>query len=301
MDTLLSLKVFREVVEAGSFIAAAKRLRLSPAATTKHVAHLESTLGARLLNRTSRQISLTEAGTVYFDQCQEALDTLQAAEASLGLRAEAPRGILKVTAPVWCANPLFAKMLGEYQERYPDVVVDLRLENRKVDLVGEGYDLALRATRDPSPALIVKPLHSIQFFLVATPDYLNRMGRPKTSSDLTRHRAILPSHLNVEAFELEGPLGKVLGKPQTALLTDNTTMDYHAMRAGMGLAFLPEWSVAEDLKAGIVEKVLPEYKPAPVPLFAAYTSRRYLTPKVRTFIDFFSEALAQKECPSQAG
>lgn len=291
MDTMLSLKVFRDVVEAGSFVAAAKRLRLSPAAVTKHVAHLEASLGARLLHRTSRKVSLTEAGAVYYDQCKDALDTLAAAEAALSGAAEAPRGILKVTAPVWCANPFFARIMAKYREQYPDVVVDLRLENRKVDLVAEGYDLALRATRDPSPTLIVKPLTDVQFYLVATPAYLGQVRRPRTLADLAKYPLIVPAHTSFDAIEFDGPNGRSTVKPLSALMTDNTTMDYHAMHAGLGIAFLPEWLVREDIAAGRVEQVLPEYVAPPVPMYAAYTSRRYLTPKVRSFIDFLGQEL----------
>jgi len=298
MDTLLSLKVFRDVVEAGSFVAAAKRLRLSPAAVTKHVAHLEASLGARLLNRTSRQVSLTEAGAVYFDQCRDALDTLAAAEAVIGGGADAPRGILKVTAPVWCANPFFARIMAGYRARYPDVVVDLRLENRKVDLVAEGYDLALRATREPSPTLIVKPLTDVQFYLVATPSYLGQVRRPRSLADLSKYPLILPAHTSFEALEFDGPNGLSRVKPQASFMTDNTTMDYHAMHAGLGIAFLPEWLVRDDLASGRVERVLPEYVPTRVPMYAAYTSRRYLTPKVRSFIDFLGQEL--KDCPNTA-
>jgi DNA-binding transcriptional LysR family regulator len=298
MDTMLSLKVFRDVVEAGSFVAAAKRLRLSPAAVTKHVAHLEASLGARLLQRTSRQVSLTEAGAVYYDQCKDALDTLAAAAAVINGGAEAPRGVLKVTAPVWCANPFFARIMAKYREQYPDVVVDLRLENRKVDLVGEGYDLALRATREPSPTLIVKPLTDVQFYLVATPSYLGQVRRPRSLADLTKYPLIVPAHTSFDAIEFDGPHGRVSVKPQASLMTDNTTMDYHAMQAGLGIAFLPEWLVRDDIGAGRVERVLPDYVAPKVPMYAAYTSRRYLTPKVRSFIDFLSQEL--KSCPGES-
>ena len=291
MDTMLSLKVFRDVVEAGTFVAAARRLRLSPAAVTKHIAHLESSLGARLLNRTSRQVSLTEAGAVYYEQCKEALDTLQAAEASISASTEAPRGVLKVTAPVWCATSLFARAMAKYREQYPDVVVELRLENRKVDLVAEGYDLALRATREPSPTLIARPLVNIQFYMVATPAYLAQVRAPQSLADLAKYPMILPSHTSFDAIEFEGPNGRATVKPKAAFMTDNTTMDYLAMQAGMGIAFLPEWQVRDDLAAGRVVRVLPEYDAPRIPLYAVYTSRRYLTPKVRSLIDFLKQEL----------
>jgi len=292
MDTLTSLRVFREVVEGGSFVAAANQLGLSTAMASKHVAHLERQLGARLLNRTSRHLSLTEAGTVYLEQCREALDSLQAGEAAIGLSQEAPRGVLKVTAPVWCANRRFADALAAYKLKHPDVVVDIRLENRKADLVEEGYDLALRVTRDPSPTLIVRPLCTLQFHLVATPAYLKRVGRPKGVADVEGLGAILPTYVNLDGLEVVGPAGKLRLRLSATMKTDDTTLSYHAVHAGLGWAYLPDWLVADDLKHGALKRVLPGFKTPPLTLFAAYTSRKYMTAKVRSFIDFFSTALA---------
>ena len=291
MDTLTSLRVFREVVESGSFVAAASRLGLSTAMASKHVAHLERQLGARLLNRTSRHLSLTEAGTVYLEQCREALDSLQAGEAAIGLSQEAPRGVLKITAPVWCATRRFADALAAYKLQHPEVVVDIRLENRKVDLVEEGFDLALRVTREPSPTLIVRPLCTLQFHLVATPAYLRRVGHPKDVAALERTGAILPTYVNLDGLELNSPAGKLRLHLAATMKTNDTTLSYHAVHAGLGLAYLPDWLVADDLKRGDLEPVLPGFDAPSLTLFAAYTSRKYLTAKVRSFIDFFSAAL----------
>ncbi|MBV8883562.1 MAG: LysR family transcriptional regulator, partial [Chroococcidiopsidaceae cyanobacterium CP_BM_RX_35] len=140
MDTLTSIKVLRQVVESGSFVAAAERLNLSTAMISKHVMHLERNLGVRLLNRTSRHLSLTEAGTLYYEHCREMLDNLDMVEASVRQSAVVARGVLKISAPVWFANPLFTKTLAEYRSRYPDVLLDLNLNDRVVDLVEEGFD-----------------------------------------------------------------------------------------------------------------------------------------------------------------
>ena len=291
MDTLTSLRVFREVVESGSFVSAAQRLSLSTAMASKHVAHLERQLGARLLNRTSRHLSLTEAGAVYLEQCRDALDSLQAGAAAIGLRQEAPRGVLKLTAPVWCANRRFAEVLAAYKVKYPEVMVDIRLENRKVDLVEEGYDLALRVTRDPSPTLIVRPLCTLQFHLVATAAYLKRYGLPKAPADVERLGAILPTYVNLDGIEVTGPAGKQTVRLNATMKSDDTTLSYHAVHAGIGIAYLPDWLVQGDLQRGDLVRVLPGYEGPPLPLFAAYTSRKYLTAKVRSFIDFLSAAL----------
>lgn len=291
MDRLSSLRVFREVVEAGSFSRAAARFTMSAPMASKHVAQLERDLGARLLHRTSRKLSLTEAGAMYYAQCREALDTLQAAEAALRQSAQAPRGQLKISAPVWCANRHFASVLAAYRNTYPEVLVDMRLENRKIDLVADGYDLALRATRELSPALIARPICPVQFHLVATPAYLKREGSPRRPSDLVRCSAVVPNYVNLDGLEMQGPAGKARIKLNAVMRSDDSTLTYHAMHAGMGMAFLPEWTVDDDLAAGCLARVLPTYTVPPFTLYAVYTNRQYVTPKLRTFIDFFSEAL----------
>lgn len=291
MDTLISMRVFREVVEAGSFVAAAERCALSTAMTSKHIAHLERQLRTRLLNRTSRHLSLTEAGAVYYEQCCEALDVLSVAESAISQGNDLPRGTLKVTAPVWCANRFIAEALVAYQQVYPQVVVDLRLENRRVDLAAEGYDLALRATGEPSPALIVRPLCEVRLSLVATPAYLDSAGRATPGAALPDYAAILPSYVDLSSTVLTGPQGKQTVRLAAAMKLDNTTLACQCVLAGIGVAYLPDWLTADDLAAGRLEEVLPGYALSRTTLFAAYTSRKYLTPKVRTFIDFMSERL----------
>lgn len=292
MDRMTSLRVFREVVEAGSFVAAAERLGLSAPMASKHVAQLEKSLGARLLHRSSRHLSLTEAGTAWYEQSRRALDLLDAAEAAIGRTSETPRGQLKVSAPVWCATPRFARVLAAYRERYPEVLVDMHLENRKVDLAADGYDLALRATQEPSPALIARPLCRVPFHLAGTPGYLKKTGTPALPADLARLGAIVPSYVNLDNLALKGPGGRMFAlRLAPVMRSDDTTLTLHAVRAGMGIAFMPSWLVDEDLASGKLVKVLPDYASNPVTLFAVYTSRQYMAPKLRSFIDFLGERL----------
>ncbi|SAL73642.1 LysR family transcriptional regulator [Caballeronia choica] len=294
MDALTSLRVFREVVEAGSFVKAAERLDISTAMTSKHVANLERQLGVRLLNRTTRHLSLTEAGSVYFEQCSEALDILQAAEAAVGAQTAHPQGVLKVTAPGWFATRKFADILVAYRQRYPQVLIDLRLENRFVDLVEEGYDMALRATSEPSPSLIVRPLCKMPFMLTGSPAYLEQHGDPRHPDELGRHHIILPTYTNIEFVELTGPDGTFTVKNHAVLKSNDTSMSLQLVRAGLGLAYFPEWIVAPDLATGALVRVLPDYAAFAPPVYAVYTSRKYMTTKVRTFIDFLSESLADR-------
>jgi DNA-binding transcriptional LysR family regulator len=293
MDRLTSLRVFREVVESGSFVAAAERLGVSAPMASKHVAQLEKSLGARLLHRSSRHLSLTEAGQAWYEQSRRALDLLDAAEAAIGQKNEAPRGQLKVSAPVWCATPRIARVLADYRERYPEVLVDIHLENRKVDLAADGYDLALRATQEPSPALIARPLCRLQFHLVAAADYLARAGVPAVPADLAKLGAIVPSYVNIEGLALKGPGGRQVPlRLQPVMRSDDTTLTLHAVRAGMGMAFLPEWLIDDDLTSGQLVRLVPEYTAPAVTLFAVYTSRQYMAPKMRSFIDFLAERLS---------
>lgn len=287
----MSMKVLRQVVESGSFVAAAERLNLSTAMTSKHVMHLERNLGARLLNRTSRHLSLTEAGTVYYEHCREMLDDLEMVEAAVGRSAVVARGILKITAPVWFANPLFTQALAKYRSRYPDVLLDLNLYDRMVDLVEEGFDLALRVTQDePSSSLLARRICPIQHMLVGSPDYLRRHGHPKTPNELSKHVAISYHYSQfADTIFFDGPNGRETVKLAVSIRSNNTIMEYQATLAGMGLALLPEWLIEDDLTSQRLEVVKLDYALSTLFLYTVCTSRRYLSPKVRTFIDFLAE------------
>lgn len=305
MDTLLSMKVLCQVVESGSFAAAAKRLNLSTAMTSKHVMHLERNLGARLLNRTSRHLSLTEVGTIYYEQCREMLDNLEVVEAVVRRSTVAARGILKITAPVWFANPLFTQALADYRSHYPDVLLDLNLNDRTVDLVEEGFDLALRVTGEPDSSLIARHLCPIQFMLVGSPDYLQKNGYPKTPDELSKHLTMLYSYSRFgDEIVLDGPYGRERVKLTASMRSNNTSMAYQAVMAGMGLAVLPEWLIQDDFTNQRLEVLMADYSLPSSSLYAIYTSRRYLAPKVSTFVDFlatcFSPAQPIENCYSNS-
>ena len=192
MDTLTGIKVFLQVVESGSFVAAADRLDVSTAMVSKHVMNAEQRLGVRLLNRNSRTLSLTEPGRIYFERCKVILDDLEEAELELGSLGSTPRGTLRVTCPSWFASQRLARLLVEYRARFPDIVVDVSFEDRFIDLVEDGYDLALRVTSrlESLPAgLIARPVRSLPFLVVASREYIKRNRSPwslrKTSPSTT--------------------------------------------------------------------------------------------------------------------
>ena len=298
MDTLFSLKVFRHVVQNGSFTRAAEQLNISTAMASKHVSHLENTIQAKLLHRNSRNLHLTEAGEEYYRQCSYALDTLDTAAQKAAGGTDKPQGMLRVTMPLWFANSLLSSWLVEYRERYPEVTLDLVLDNRHVDLIAEGFDLALRVSKTPNPSLIVKPLAVIQFVLVASPEYILQHGKPTTLEEVGKHQAILPSYTNQRNVEIthtaSGEKATLSLKP--VMLTDNTLMVRELVKTGGGIGYQPLLVVQKDLEDGSLVRLLPEYTMINEQLNAAYVDRAFLSAKVRSFIDFINEKIQQVNC-----
>jgi DNA-binding transcriptional LysR family regulator len=296
MDTLTSIRVFCTVSELKSFSAAASRLGLSPAMTSKHVMHLENRLGARLLNRTSRHVSLTETGTLYFNQAKQTLDGLDEVEAAVSNVSVIPRGTLRVSAPVFIANQGFARMLAEFQQRYPDVCFDFDLSGRVVNMVDEGFDLALRASRADrlDQGLIARPLLDVQFQLVAAPAYLERAGRPKKLSDLNGHALLMYNGAKLgSTIAFDGPDGKETVKFRTVLESGNESLLHFAAMEGMGMTFLPQLMVESEMAEGELENVLPGTAQFLATMYAVYPSRKFLSAKVRAFIDFLTMKIDQ--------
>jgi DNA-binding transcriptional LysR family regulator len=297
MDTLTSLRVFRTVAELRSFSAAADRLDLSPAMASKHVMHLEKRLTSRLLNRTSRHVSLTETGALYLEQARLLLDGLDEVEAAVSEGSTVPRGALRMSAPAWFANPAFARMIAEFSALHPQVRFEIDLSGRVVNLVDEGFDLAIKATPPDAldPGLVARRLAEIEFHLVASPAHLDRTGRPATLADLGGRPFLLFSGTRSDgAFPLEGPHGTETVKFDVVFESGNETMLRQLAIEGMGLTFAPKWTIGGDLKAGRLELVLPDTLHAAGLLYAVYPSRHYLSAKVRAFIDFLVKDASRK-------
>lgn len=293
MDTLVSLRVFALVAEQRSFTAAAKRLGLSPAMVSKHVMRLEERLGTRLLNRTSRRVSLTEAGNLYLAQVRQTLDSLDEVEAAVSKAVIVPRGTLKISAPTWVASENFAQLLAGYHRLYPDVRLDIDLSGRAVNLVDEGYDLALRATTAArlDPGLIARPIAPVPFKLVGSPDYLERAGRPVRPSDLADHSLLLYAQApSTGTLTLGEGDARASFRVSPVIHSENETLLHFAALAGMGLALLPSWLIAKDIETGRLEEVLSGQIRTDVVLHTVYPSRKYLSAKVRTFVEFVAKA-----------
>jgi DNA-binding transcriptional LysR family regulator len=289
MDTLISMRVFCTVAELKSFTAAAERLGVSPAMTSKHVMHLEERLSARLLNRTSRHVSLTESGALYFEQARQMVDGLDELEAAVGQTAVAPKGRLRLSAPVWMANPLFASLLTDYRARYPEVTLDVDLSGRLVNLVDEGFDLALRVTDAPDSGLIARAIADAPFYFVASPKFLARSGRPASLDDLKGAPLLAYSIAAGDGVvTLATEQGRRTIRFTAVLQSGNETLLHYACLEGMGFAFLPKWLVSDDLAAGRLQRVLPKKMFFAGRLLAVYPSRKHLSVKVRSFLDFIA-------------
>jgi DNA-binding transcriptional LysR family regulator len=285
MDTLLSMKVFRQVVESGSFVGAAERLNLSTAMTSKHLMHLEKHLGTRLLNRTSRSSSLTESGKLFFEHCKVLLEELEEAELVVGSVSGVPRGTLRVTAPSWAATRLMVDLLATYRQRYPEVVVDISFEDRFVDLVADGYDLAIRSTADELPAgMIARPLRSMSFVFAASKEYLNRCGAPQSPEDLANHDCVMVG--NGQSWPLRGPNGNIEAPARVVLRFESMSVAVtHAVCAGIGVAPLPHMTLEDPMFKDVLFPVLTKYQFKQRHIYAVYLSRKHLPLKIRTFVD----------------
>lgn len=286
MDTLLSLRVLLTVAEHKSFSAAATQLNLSPAMTSKHVQHIEAHVGARLLNRNSRNVSLTEAGAQYISTVRPLLEGLQKAENQLAHDTIAPRGTLKISMPVWMANQVFAEILAKYQKRNPHVAFDIDLSGRKINLVEEGYDLALRVTMDLDEGLIARKLAEITFHLVAAPIFLEKHSRPKSADNLNNAPILAYSHVASDGHIQFGDEKGLDVKFKPVLVSDNENLLHLSALSGMGYAMLPNWITRDDLASNRLEIVLPEVSWPKLHINAIYADRSYLPAKVRSFLDF---------------
>ncbi|WP_126420483.1 LysR family transcriptional regulator [Asticcacaulis excentricus] len=296
MDTLVSVHVFAAVAETRSFTAAANRLGLSTAMTSKHIKHLEVKIGARLLNRTSRKVSLTEAGTIYLESVQSLIEGLEEAEARISQTSIKPSGRLKLSVPVWMATPQFAHLIRMFHDQCPEVVLELDLSARMVNLVEEGFDLAIRAATSFEPGLIGRKLGDVSFKLVAAPAFLEKHGRPQTLADLNGAPYLAYTQVARDGkVRLPTSTGTTEIAFRPVLLSGNESLLMFAACEGLGFSLMPAWLVDEQVHSGNLEHVLPDLARPVAPLYVVYPDRSYLPAKVRYFLDFLVKAVAAKQ------
>jgi DNA-binding transcriptional LysR family regulator len=290
MDIVSGMKIFVAVVDNGSFSSAADRLDVSRAMTSKSMAALEQHLGTRLLNRTTRRLSLTEAGMAFYERSVQILADIWEAEQVAGRMATEPGGTLKVTMPLAYGLHRLGPVIAEYGKRYPHVKMNLSLSDRKVDLVEEGYDVAIRIGKLPESGLIARKLGTVHGVVVGAPDYLERHGRPVVPADFEGNKCLGYKLASLgDEWRLQGPDGIVSVRSTGSIKADNGDMLRLAAVAGSGLILQPWFIIEEDVRVGRLERVLEGYTSEELGIYAVYPSRRYLSAKVRTFVDFVFE------------
>ncbi len=287
MDRLAAMEAFVRVVERSGFTAAAEDLRLSRAMVSKHVQDLEAHLGARLLNRTTRKISLTEVGRVYHERCTQVLAEIAETEAAVGELQAEPRGRLRVNAPVSFGALHLAAPIADYMAACPEVVVELTLNDRVVDLVEEGYDLAIRIARLADSSLIARRLAACRMVVCASPEYLKRHGQPHHPDDLARHNCLGYRYgQGRDEWRFEAATGAASVHVRGSLQANNGDVLRVAALRGAGVVLLPSFIVGPDLAAGRLAPVLAGYRVPELAIHAVYPHSRHLSAKVRSFVDF---------------
>lgn len=289
--SLDDVAVFTHVVQQGSFTAAAKALGLPKSTVSRRVQKLEDELGVRLLQRTTRKLRLTDAGRVFFDRGARVVAELEEALSEVSALSEAPRGRLRVTAPVELGADRLIPVVSEYLVRYPEVQLELDLSSRIVDLVAEGYDLAIRAGHLPDSTLVARKLSESPHVLVASPAYLERRGRPGAIEALTEHCCLGVSTASGPAWSLRSARGPVEVRPNVRFVANHFEAVRRACLDGVGLALVPEFMVCVDVAAGRLERVLPDVCGPEGAVYVVYPSAQHLAPKVRAFVDLLVERL----------
>ncbi len=287
MDKLTSMNVFVRVAKAGSFASAARDLGISRAMATKHIMRLESALDTRLFNRTTRSLSLTEVGASYLERCQQILLDVDEMESSVTRLQAEPRGLLKVSAPPVIGATHIAPALSEFIKKHDDLSVEFILKGSHVDLIDEGVDIAIFLGKLQDTSLVARKLASSSLVVCGAPEYFERYGVPEEPEDLVDHSCLvnwaIPPH---DRWKFRGILGdrevKVSGRMQ-ANVADPIRV---AAKNGLGMVMLPNYIVGRDIEKGHLKVVLEQYKISPLEIHAVYPHRKYLSAKVRDFLDF---------------
>jgi DNA-binding transcriptional LysR family regulator len=290
MDSLAGMRVFTTVVDSGSFAAAADNLDLSRGMASRYVAQVEAHLGARLLNRTTRRLSLTEAGQDYYERAMQVLAMVEEAEKSVARGAAEPRGLLRVNAAVVFGSRHLGAAVNDYLSRYPQVRIEMALNDRVVDLVEEGFDVAVRIARRIAPGFVARPLATSRVVALASPAYLKRHGTPRSPAELARHNCLTYAYStspNVWRFTRQGRTQDV--KVEGTLRGNNGDFTCAAAAAGLGIALEPTFIAHELLRSGKLVRILRGWEVDLYTIYAVYPSRQLLPPKVRTFVDFLVE------------
>lgn len=295
MDKLDAMGAFVRVVASGSYAEAARRLGLTRSAVSKGVMELEHALGARLLDRTTRRVTPTEAGLAYYERCIAILAQVEETEEQVSRLHDEPKGVLKINAPLSFGTIYLGKIVAEFMLRYDDLKVELSLTDRYIDPLEEGVDVTIRIGALKDSSLIARRISSTGMVVVASPAYLKAHGTPKVPADLATHRCLTYGHTtSMQRWSLEDG-GKTTTKSiGSCLASNNGDVLRDAAVAGIGIALLPEFIVGPDIAAGRLRAIMPKYVPAELDIHALYAPNRYLAAKTRVFIDFLVQKFGKK-------
>lgn len=294
MDRFLEMQTFNAVVDAGSFVKAADALDMSKAAVSRYVVDMETRLGVRLLHRTTRRLSLTDEGQVFYARSKELLAELEQAEAEVTERSHAASGLLRINAPVSFGITQLAPLWGAFKALHPKVTLDITLSDRVVDLVDEGYDMAVRIASLDNSTLVSKRLTTARMVLCASPTYLQQHGTPTHPSELAQHAVIAYSYwAGKDEWTFTGPSGAVSVKTHPIIQTNSGDICRAAALAHQGIVLQPTFIVGPDLATGSLVELMPEYTSIQLGVYAVYPTRKHMSAKVRALIDFLAAHFAQ--------
>ena len=296
MDRLTEMEAFATVVDQGGFTDAAKKMGISKSAVSKHVSSLEARLGARLLNRTTRRVSPTEIGLAYYDRARRVLNDAGEADALVSSMQSAPSGLLRISVATDFGVNLMSPVLGEFLNEFPDITVNMVLNNRFVELISEGFDMAVRIGELEDNTLRARKLTETTFRMIASPAYFERYGRPEKIDDLNEHKLLHYSNqANSAVWKLTAPSGEKRQIRTAGWLTVNDGQSLlNACISGLGIAYLPSFLYADAKAKGLVQDVIPDLPVETKGIYAVYPPGRFTQPKVRAFIDFLVQVFAEK-------
>lgn len=296
MDRLTEMEAFATVVDQGGFTDAARKMGISKSAVSKHVSSLEARLGARLLNRTTRRVSPTEIGLVYYDRARRVLNDAGEADSIVTAMQSAPSGVLRMSVATDFGVGLLSPVLDEFLDEFPEISVNMVLKNRYVELISEGFDMAIRLGEMEDSSLRARKISETTQRLIAAPRYFQKHGRPTRIDELNDHRLLHYSNQSsANVWRIAAPSGEVRQVRGTGWLTVNDGQSLlNAAVKGMGIAYLPSFLYHEAMAAGLVEDVIPDLPQTTLGIYAVYPPGRFTQPKVRAFIDFLVERFASK-------
>lgn len=287
MDQLIGMRVFTMIVDKGGFAPAADALGMSKTMVSKHLAAMEDRLGVRLLNRTTRKVGLTEVGSEYLQRCQDILQLVDEADGRLMESGSHPRGLLRVNAPVNFSELHLAPCIADYRRLCPDVELDLVVNDRVIDLIEEGFDLAVRIGRLKDSSLVARRLAPARIVLAAAPSYLAERGVPTRPEDLTHHDCLLYAYSSErDEWEFDGEGGAQRIRVKGPFSSNNGGILMQAAIDGQGIVALPTFIAGQALRDGRLVEVLASFKPQDRAIYAVFPANRHLSPKVRSFVDF---------------